>query len=91
MPTTEHIAAVVAAIKTFERNDGHGASNSDLDEATGLEPDVVDSILELLWSAGEIEGILTAGPRHPSLRGIRRVVRGRTRTWGLDGHYKRHP
>jgi hypothetical protein len=48
----------------------------------------VDEILDHLWKADQIEGILTLGGRHPSLDDIRRVLPDRPRLWGEDGRYR---
>jgi hypothetical protein len=89
---TNPTAAVLAVI---DANDTHpdnpasrGCSNGDIVEATGLTPDEVASILDGLWRADQVEGILTIGGVWPHAVGIVRVRPDRDRVWGGNGRYK---
>jgi hypothetical protein len=82
--------AVVAAIKANEQpvEGTYTCSNDTIVEATGLDSSLVAVILAQLWKEGRIEGLPSTGAVEPYLSGIRRVMPGRPRTWGADGHYK---
>jgi hypothetical protein len=91
IPTEEQVQAVLTAIESHEDNPQSGASNADLDAATGLDPQTVDDALDYLWSSARIEGVLAVCGRRPCLHGIRRVVPGRRRIWGSSGYYRKLP
>jgi hypothetical protein len=60
-------------------------------EATGLGEAVVADVLDALWRSGYIEAIpMASNDVAPHLVGILRVLPGRRRTWGWDGHYMAH-
>jgi hypothetical protein len=85
--------AVLAAIKAKEEpvEGVYTCSNDTIVGATGLDSTRVADILGQLWKEGRIEGVLSMGEVKPYLSGIRRVMPGRPRTWGSDGHYKSQP
>ena len=87
MPNPDDIKDVLAVIGLYEDGD-EDCNNHLLDHETGLDPATVDEILDYLWKADQIEGILTLGGRNPSLDDIRRVLPDRERLWGEDGRYR---
>lgn len=86
VPSADDVNDVLAVIGLHEDGD-EDCNNLLLDHETGLDPATVDEILDSLWRADQIEGILTLGGRHPSLDDIRRVLPDRERLWGEDGRY----
>jgi hypothetical protein len=83
---------VLAAIETNEGSDGRYPCDNDLIvEATGLSPERVAEILGRLWREGRIEGVLGMESVKPFLSGIRRVLPGRPRAWGIDGYHVEQP
>jgi hypothetical protein len=86
--------AVVAAIKANEEpieGGEYACSNDTIVEVTGLDRGRVADIVGQLWKEGRIEGLLSLGETQPFLSGIRRVMPGRQRHWGAEGHYKSQP
>lgn len=88
-PTTT-FQDVLAVIGWYEDADGV-CNDAPPGHETGLDPTTVDEVLDYLWTADQIEGIMTLGGRHPSLDDVRRVLPGRDRLWGDDGRYLPHP
>ncbi len=90
MISPDDVKDLLAVIGLYE--DGtEDCNNALLDQETGLDPVTVDEVLEHLWKADQIEGILTLGGRNPSLDNIRRVLPDRDRLWGDEGRYGSHP
>jgi len=87
MPNPDDIQNVLAVIGLYEDGD-EDCNNHLLDHETGLDPATVDEILDHLWKADRIEGILTLGGRNPSLDDLRRILPDRPRLWGEDGRYR---
>ena len=90
MSTSDNEKDILAVIGLHEDSD-EDCNNALLDRETGLDPEIVDQVLELLWRTDRIEGIFTLGGRHPSLDDIRRVLPDRPRLWGEDGKYQAEP
>ena len=90
MADPEDVKDVLAIIGLYEDGD-EDCNNALIDHETGMAPETVDDVLDYLWRADRIEGIMTLGGRNPSLDSIRRVLPGRERLWGVDGRYQPHP
>jgi len=88
-PNPDDVKDILAVIGLQEDGD-EDCNNSLLDHETGLDSATVDEILEYLWKADQIEGIMTLGGRRPPLDDIRRVLPDRPRLWGDDGRYQAH-
>jgi len=86
----ESVLAAIAANEGPEEDGSHCCGNDTIVEATELTMPVVCAVLARLWEQGQIEGVLTTGPK-PYLRGIRRVLPGRPSIWGVDGYYRPQP
>jgi len=86
----DNVKDVLAVIRLYEDGD-EDTNNALIDHETGLPPTTVDEVLDYLWRADRIEGIMTVGGRNPSLDSIRRVLPDRERLWGDDGRYRPHP
>ena len=85
---TEAVLSVIAATEEPDRAE---CDNLAIIEATGLHPATVGEILEKLWSQDWIEGVVAGGPspaQGVNLRGIRRVLPGRDRLWGIEGLHR---
>jgi hypothetical protein len=91
MPTPEDFDAVLAVIAANEGSAENGCSNDTIVEATGLSKPEVAEVLTVLWRSIRIEGTPTLGDARPHLRGIRRVLPGRERMWGLRGYFAESP
>jgi hypothetical protein len=91
MPSPEDFDAVLAVIAADEGSVENGCSSDTIVAATGLSNPEVAEVLEVLWRSTRIEGIPTLGDVRPHLRGIRRVLPGRERMWGLRGYFAESP
>jgi len=90
VPTSDDEKDILAVIGLHEDSD-EDCNNELLDRETGLDPEIVDQVLDSLWKSDQIEGIFTIGGRHPSLDDIRRVLPDRPRLWGEDGRHQAAP
>ena len=87
---TDRVLAVIDANEGSGEDVDPGCNNDTIVETTGLSMAAVCSVLATLWKQAWIEGVLTIGPV-PYLQGIRRVLPGRERAWGVDGFYRPRP
>ena len=81
MPDPEDEKDVQAVIGLYEDADEDG-NNALVDHETGLNSATVDEVLDNPWKLDQVEGIVAAGDRPPSLVGILRVLPGRDQLWG---------
>ena len=87
----DYAQMVLRAVQRCERPTVDGyfrCDNLSIDIETGLDPDIVDATLGLLWSQDLIEAMPSWSDRRPSLTGIRRVIPDRPRLWGEMGRFK---
>ena len=87
MPSSDDVKDVLVVIGLHEDSD-QDCNNQLIDEETGLDPAMVDAVLDHLWRTDRIEAILGSGGRSPSLEKIRRVLADRERLWGDEGRYE---
>jgi hypothetical protein len=79
---------VLSVISEYE-DDAAACSNYVVDWETGLDPSVVDDVLEYLWMADMIECRVSTGrSRVPAVADMRRVRPDCARRWGPWGRYR---
>jgi hypothetical protein len=87
-PSPEAVQVVLSVISEYE-DERAVCSSYVVEWETGLDPAVVDAVLEYLWMADMIECRLSSGQsRFPPADDMRRVRPDRERRWGPWGRYR---
>ena len=81
MPDPKDVNDVLLALSLYEGADSE-CDNEIVDGEIGPDPATVDGVLDYLWEADQIEGIMVAGDRRPNLGRILRGLPDRGRLWG---------